>query len=220
MSMVQCANGHFFDPGQSASCPHCDAANHHLNSKTSGHAPNQNHPIHPANPAFDPWDAAGIGKTQPAPFHNPNDQEAKTAPLGYNGAPNPIHPASDDAKTIGAYMKKKGADPVVGWLVCIKGPDRGRDYRIHTEKNRIGRSENNDIHIRGDNAISRENHATITYDPKKKRFRLLAGESRGMVYLNDEAVDLVADLTAYDIIEMGDTQLMFVPLCGDRFDWD
>src|SRR5881394_738435 len=29
----------------------------------------------------------------------------------------------------------KRPEPVVGWLVCVEGPDRGRDFRLHAEKN-------------------------------------------------------------------------------------
>ena len=36
-------------------------------------------------------------------------------------------------------------DPVTGWLVCIEGPSKGRDYKIMTEKNFLGRSETMDI---------------------------------------------------------------------------
>ena len=32
-------------------------------------------------------------------------------------------------------------DPVVEWLVCIDGPEKGRDYRIRSGNNYIGRSQ-------------------------------------------------------------------------------
>ena len=37
--------------------------------------------------------------------------------------------------------------PVVGWLVCIEGPSKGKDYRMIAEKNFIGRSPEMDIRI-------------------------------------------------------------------------
>ena len=70
-------------------------------------------------------------------------------------------------KTVGYYHKKVGIDPVVGWLLCVDGPEKGRDYRIRSGRNSIGRAENMDICISGDSSISRERHAIIAYDPKK-----------------------------------------------------
>lgn len=127
------------------------------------------------------------------------------------------HPA--EGVTVGLVRKQLGIDPVVGWLVCVGGPDRGRDYRLRGEKNFIGRSPKMDVCIQGDDTISRDNHAAVSYNPKKNSFRLLPGEGRGLVYLNDEEVDAAVELQAYDRIELGQTQLLFVPFCGERFHW-
>lgn len=123
-------------------------------------------------------------------------------------------------KTVAVMKKEKGIDPVVGWLVCVKGPDRGLDYRIKGEKNFIGRATNMDIAILHDETISRENHLAISYNPKKKSFKVLPGEGRGIVYLNGDEVDSPKDLEKGDKIELGQTTLMFVPLCGEDFDWE
>ncbi len=124
-----------------------------------------------------------------------------------------------EAKTVGVFRKKMGIDPVVGWLVCIEGPDKGRDYRLHSEKNFIGRSEKMDIAIAGDESVSRENHATVSFNPKKSLFRILPGDSRGLVYLNEEEVITPIELKGFDIIELGQTKLLFVPFCGENFTW-
>lgn len=123
-------------------------------------------------------------------------------------------------KTIGALRKKIGIDPVVGWLVCIKGPDRGQDYRIRSERNFIGRSKAMDICIAGDNSISRERHAAISYNPKKNSFRVTPGESNGLVYLNGEDIETPADLNPYDLLQLGETELVFIPFCGEAFQWE
>ncbi len=127
--------------------------------------------------------------------------------------------ASAGGETVGIVRKKLGIDPVVGWLVCIEGPDRGRDYRIRSERNFIGRSEKMGIYIAGDQTISRENHAIVSYNPKGNSFKLQVGESRGLVYLNGDEVDISVQLTPYDCIELGQTKLLFVPFCGERFKW-
>jgi len=125
----------------------------------------------------------------------------------------------EEGATVGVFKAKIGIEPVVGWLVCVDGPDRGRDYRIRSQRNFIGRDARMDISISGDEQISRENHAVITYDLRSNVFRLAPGESRGITYLNNNAVDVPAMLKPYDVIELGATKLIFIPFCGEAFQW-
>ncbi len=81
-------------------------------------------------------------------------------------------------------------------------------------------SDGNDIVIRSDSHISREAHARLGYDPKKNRFRLIPANNTNNIYLNGEVIDAAAPLNAYDLIEFGETKLIFVPLCTDRFTWE
>ena len=148
-----------------------------------------------------------IKKTEPKRLENDQPDKAEFA-------------AKDVGETVGVIRKKIGVDPVVGWLVCIKGPDRGQDYRIRSERNFIGRSKAMDICIAGDNSISRERHATISYNPKKNCFRVAPGEANGLVYLNGEDVETPAALNAYDLIQLGETELIFIPFCGETFQWE
>lgn len=107
-----------------------------------------------------------------------------------------------------------------GWIVCIQGPRQGKDYKIRSGKNFIGRADDMDIQILGDNKISRRNHGVIVFDPKKKETVLLPGDSNGLVYHNEAAVYTPTILGAYDLIEMGDSKFVFVPFCGDNFMWE
>lgn len=110
-------------------------------------------------------------------------------------------------------------EPVCGWLVCVQGAQRGLDYKIRLGKNFIGRADDMDIQILGDNSISRRNHAIIVYDPKSRGTVLLPGESSGLAYLNEDAVYMPQELSPYDVIELGKSRFIFVPLCGDHFEW-
>ena len=73
--------------------------------------------------------------------------------------------------------------------------------------------------ITGDLKISSENHAKISYSEKNNRFNLLPGDGRNIVYLNDEEVFSPMPLKAYDLIDFGETKLIFIPLCGEQFTW-
>jgi hypothetical protein len=110
-------------------------------------------------------------------------------------------------------------DPVVGWLVCLEGPDRGRDFRLHSEKNFIGRSPLMDVCVGGDDTVSREKHGVVIFDPKKQVFWVLPGDSSGLVYLNGEIVHSPAQMKRDDTLEIGQTKLVLIPFCGDTYSW-
>ncbi|HZU24250.1 MAG TPA: FHA domain-containing protein [Bryobacteraceae bacterium] len=138
----------------------------------------------------------------------------KTRPLGQAAA---AAPAAGVTRAF--YKEPSGVSPVVGWLVCIEGPDRGQDYRIHMEKNFIGRSRSMDIAIAGDDGISRERHAVVMFDPKKNAFWLQPGDAAGLVYLNGEMVHSPTEIKADDVIELGRTKLVLVPFVSEKYKW-
>ena len=45
------------------------------------------------------------------------------------------------------------------------------------------------------------------------------GESSSLVYHNNKVVLTPVQLQAYDMITVGDVNLLFMPLCGERFNW-
>ncbi|MBV8437921.1 MAG: FHA domain-containing protein [Silvibacterium sp.] len=130
--------------------------------------------------------------------------------VGDDAVTRPLQLVQDDARI----------DPVVGWLIAISGPEKGKDYRIRSENNTIGRSKDMYICISGDESISRERHTVITFDPQRNAFYLSPGEGRGLVYLNGEALLAHKQLEPYDQIMLGKTKLVFVPFCGDKFKWE
>ncbi len=156
-----------------------------------------------------------IQKTMAKRSHTPSGEPGATRPID-RGAQ-----AQEAGRTVGIYKKKMGLaiDPVVGWLIAVKGPHKGRDFRITSEKNFIGRSERMDVPITDDPSVSRENHATVSFNPKNNVFRLYPGDSKSLVYLNGDEVILPEKLKPYDRIEVGETELLFIPFCGDQFVW-
>lgn len=135
--------------------------------------------------------------------------------------------ADNDTKTIGMFAVKGNktnvntfsGEPVVGWLVCLKGKNFGNEFRIVAGKNSIGRNNTNEISLIGEDSVSREKHAQIIYEPRKKEFFIKPGESSGLTYLNDDSIFETTKLKNNDILEFGDTKFLLVCLCGENFDW-
>jgi hypothetical protein len=112
-------------------------------------------------------------------------------------------------------------DPVVGWLVVVKGPGRGQAVRIGSEWNSIGRDPDQRICLNfGDNHISRRNHAKLNYEPIARKFSITIGDGINSTYVRGENLLGPTELKASDRIRIGETELLFVPLCGDNFDWN
>lgn len=139
----------------------------------------------------------------------------KTMPLQAAAA----SPSADKGKTVAIIKKKIGLDPAVGFLVAIEGPHRGEDFRLHSGRNFIGRAEVMDVSLPDDTTVSRENHALLSYDDKNNTFVLVPGSGRGITYCNSRLIEAAVELTAYDKIEIGATTLLFLPLCGEHFQW-
>ena len=108
---------------------------------------------------------------------------------------------------------------VCGWLVCIKGINKGRAYIIKDGKNFIGSTSDMDIQIIGDKKIEKKNHAVIMYDSRQKKTILLPSDSRGMIYWQSQAIFEPKALEPFDSIELGESVFKYVPFCGDVFDW-
>lgn len=117
-------------------------------------------------------------------------------------------------------LEEHADDPVVGWLVVVEGPGKGRAVELGYGANSMGRGETSPVQLNfGDNQISRRDHATVTYDSRGRKFYVEKGSSRNQTYLNDELVLVPVELPAQSHIRIGATVLRFVPLCGDAFDW-
>ncbi len=124
-----------------------------------------------------------------------------------------------DAKTMGRYTTEEN-EPVVGWLVATGSNSQGLSFELNEGKNSIGRMRTNKVALDGEPSVSREKHAHIVFDAKNNVFYIQSGETDKMTYLNDSPVLMPQQLNAYDKIQLGDCELIFIPLCGDKFSWD
>ncbi len=112
-------------------------------------------------------------------------------------------------------------DPPVGWLVVINGPGQGNVATLGNGMNSIGRDSAERVSLDfGDEMISRSDHASITYDPRGKKFYIKHGGGTNLTYVNDRPVLSPQELPPHTHIMIGNTTLRFVPLSGEQFDWD
>lgn len=130
-----------------------------------------------------------------------------------------------DGKTIGFFSMGTSApqndsEPVVGWLVCVKGKHFGESFQLAAGRNAVGRCMSNKVVLHKDNAVSREKHVWITYDPKGRSFFIQPGEGSGLTYLNGDIVMEFKKLKAMDKIEFGEGMYLLIPLCGEDFSWE
>ena len=206
-----CSAGHVYDADQFASCPYCNRNTRAIQFGAGG--------------GYTPTAApSGYGNTAA-----PGGYDAAIPPTGGRDStigetvmPEAIRRRMEqekDNRTVGEFKRRLGYEPVVGWLVCEEGPEVGKDYRLYGRINTIGRAEGNDVVLAQEHTVSQKNHVRLAYDAKHNNYQLIPGDGSNVTYLNDEPLYVPQRLNAYDILEMGETKLMFIPLCNDRFRW-
>lgn len=221
MAFTECANGHLYDSEQYATCPYCNGGGNRI--EFGGGAVSDIGKTAPVGGGFGPSGGASaggfgsFGDTSAGGSTGMADIGATVAPQSYRREKEKGE--DDTGKTVGVFQKNMKIEPVVGWLVCVEGPDKGKDFRIWAKNNTIGRSEKMDICIKGDTTISRENHARLAYDDKHNAFHLIPAESTNNIYLNEDPIYIPTKLGEYDLIEFGDSKFIFVPFCNEKFTW-
>ncbi len=198
MRMVTCENGHYYDQEKNATCPYC--AN---------------------NAGFDLQTKATVLQTddeEKTAIYSPSSStdDEKTV---YNPSPSSSTSGSDTAS---AQQAEQSNEPILlaGWLVVVSEKGKGQDYTLTFGMNTIGRAESNHISIQnGDSSISREKHAMIIYDYENNIFFIKHGEGQYLSYLNGEVLLDTKQLKANDRIKVGSTELIFIPLCSEQFNW-
>jgi hypothetical protein len=126
-------------------------------------------------------------------------------------------PSKQDAT--GSYNDLE--DPVVGWLVIIKGPGLGQSVPIGVGMNTVGRDNSSRVVIGfGDKTISGSDHARVIYDDDTRGFFIAHGSGKTITKVNGQMVATVLPLANYDVVELTKTtHLRFVAFCNENFDW-
>lgn len=218
--IISCSKGHYYDANRYDSCPYCSTGRF--------------------SPTIDPFAQlqddgsqgdGGLSRTTDAGGEAPMDSRGSYNDHGSLGnygnfAPTEAPPvrnrvAESMSRTqfVDSSTPAGAPVPVVGWLVAVEGPCRGTDYRIHTGYNYIGR-EAGDICICGDNTISAEKDANVTYVPQTRKFYIAHELGKNVLLVNDlPVIGGGMEINGYDMITIGTTKLMFVAACGERFSW-
>lgn len=210
IKMIACPNGHYYNAAAHASCPECAKGAPAQFVKTAPPSGGNEGQFPPTTP---PGIVGGA--------YNYGGAPGQTMPVNNRETPSggPATPFPGGVTMPGGNLSAAGQlEPVVGWLVCIDGPLRGVDFRIHDGYNYIGREEG-DIHIHGDERISRSKHAVISFYAKRQTFHVGPADGRNIIELNDEPVFNSMEMKSYDVLTVGSTKLMLVALCGPRFSW-
>lgn len=204
--ITRCNNGHWYDSSVNRTCPHCKQESEKLSIRLDD-VEEDDHTISFAEAELSLGEELGaiIGKSVDG-----NLKGEQTAQTG-----------EDEDKTVsfgffGLSMKQQ---PVTGWLVCMNGNEKGKDYRLHTGKNFVGRSTSMDVVLVEDKSIARDKHCTITYDPKGNSFYVSA-EGGNIVRVNGGLVETPVKLQRNDEIIIGETKLVFIPFCEEERIWE
>ena len=248
MHVLQCTNGHFFDGDKYSVCPHCGAASAGGDSKKRERSDSIFHRNKPKTvsrsqsqtgagddvtvvlPQSNETAVAAIPSVPPVAASSPSAPAASAVAAQQNAVPVSVVPQAvaipaapaDDGKTMGFFSSNIGVakEPVVGWLVCVKGMHFGEAFELYAGRNSIGRDGSNKVVISGDNTVSSSKHLWVTYEPKKREFFVQPGESSGLSYLNGENIMIPQAFKTYDKLEIGSGEYLLVPLCCENFTWE
>jgi len=224
MSIKVCPNGHHYNSDDNDRCPYCEKVNSFMNQWSeidiAENTGGWNKPTEPGND----WDSntvpiniGGSGN------RNTGESDDHTKPINGHGFDWTPPDDRDELGTTPSWSQEEyKQQPVVGWLVCIEGPDTGMDFPLHGAKSTIGRSKQSSVCLT-DPKISRTGYpALIVYDDRKThRFYLASGDasSQNNVELDGNMLLGQSIIEPYSEIRIEDSVLVFVPFCGDDFFW-
>ncbi len=147
------------------------------------------------------------GSTPPAPAKTAREVKpsapVKAEPVKMQSAPAETFPLSP-------------AQYVAGWLVCVKGMWKGRDYRLYKGFNRMGNRQGADIPLPEE---LKETVCALVYDDRSNSFYLVQ-QSGDSVYLNGSEVKGSVQLNTGDRIKAGEAEFEFIAFCREGRSWD
>lgn len=224
MQLITCRNGHRYDPTLTSDCPECALIGGNVTIDESTIDMGGYRQPEFIGETVD-LNAGGDDGGVTIPLKSGNNRDGIGGNYGgnYGGATAGTF-IEDSGETValdhkGGIISKK-EQRTTGWLVCIKGPELGKDYRLHNDNNFIGRSTKNDVAITSDSTVSGDKHCVITYDRVDRIFYIGLSAGASIIRLNNRPVLMTQELKAGDRIQIGQGTFLFVPLCGENFEWE
>lgn len=214
MEIIRCPKGHYYDSSKGF-CPVCGREKTGITTpgrkERAVETPGATMPVQRAETIETP------GATMPV-------RKAKTVETP--GVTMPVQRA-EAIETPGVTMpvqREKRAEtgycePVTGWLVCVEGPEWGKDYRLHAGMNYIGNSDRADVCIKKDPSVRCEKEAVIGYDKIENAFYFGPGGGQNAVRVNGKMILNSVKLSPCDALTIGNSRFLFIPFCGGQFRW-
>ena len=206
MAVIRCSRGHYYDDQKFFGCPHCGIL-------VTGPEPKEKK----KRGFFGRRDAHKDRMPESGGDQNGQDHGQQIAAGWETDVERTVEGL--DPRTIGFSSGTGVKDWVTGWLVCVEGPEKGRDYRLHYGFNRIGRSYSMDVQVIDDYAITSEEHCSVVYDDRHNRF-LIIPSSETLTYCNGQLLTAPAGLEAGDQISLGNSRFEFIPFCRKGKVWE
>ena len=199
MNVIRCGNGHFFDADVTPVCPFC---NKQEDAPTIAEMVNESGPDYRNDLTI--MEIAGdreLGKQLTQMYVEESDTVD-----------------DDNEKTIGLSFTAGGINPVVGWLVCEEGPERGRSYPLYAGRNFIGRSHSSDVSIYDDNTITRDNHCSIIFEPNESVFFIAPSQNAITTYKGRTLRDAEL-LENEETFSIGNSTFRMIAYCKKGRSW-
>ena len=203
--ITRCSNGHWYDTSTNKTCPHCKQESEKLSIRLNDmEEDDRTISITEVDLSLGEELGAIIGSSI----------GSFTPPLNET-----IGEDEDGDKTVSfGFFGITATQPVTGWLVCMNGEEKGKDFRLHSGKNFIGRGASMDVMLVDDKTIARDKHCSIAYDPKGNSF-YVSSENGNITYLNQKIIEEAVKIKDGDEITVGETVLQFIPFCWVDRTW-
>lgn len=200
MKLVQCPNGHYYNQEINTCCPVC--------GKNPGEVFSSELKIMQG-----PRESSVEDVTVSIDADSAGSEDVTVSIFDAND-----FSGDDSSMTVMMVDDGKAWSPVVGWIVCVEGTSIGRDYRLHSQRNFIGRAGDMDVSVFEDEKIAMRSHCSIVHEPVKNEFMLVPGKDTATIY-NGKQLEKYVKLAEGDRFKIGESTFAFVPFCKGDVIW-
>lgn len=199
MDLKKCKSGHFYDGDKYSECPHCK---NNVEKRTLSTIEKKK--------ITENRDTGNLTKS----IFDMNTSEPKPAEKKQEAS----QPVQQPHNSVTSFKKTYEYGPVVGWLVGISGNEYGHSYELFATSNTIGSGTGNVVTI-DDSRLCNLSHGVICYQVETGRFFMDSEHSDGKVKINNYLVQENVYVNYMDVLEIGTSTYIIIPLCRDGFSW-